>query len=231
MKAPKKISELSKAISEGIARVEQINSDIQRAEVASQEAAAITAQLGELSLERAERKALAFVDKTTADVADLNAREEELERASRQAIEDGQAAVIAIRLLVEKRAGIEVEIEQFTQERRDLAVEWLKQVRHDGINRYIQALGDLGAPLADAYAADRALSALGTDEYLVGVMLKRIRVADLGIPHAYKIRRSEAASEIYDAPVPWLLDGALGDTETRALADELRKAGLVLTPA
>ncbi|NWD66396.1 hypothetical protein HX870_02005 [Pseudomonas gingeri] len=231
MKAPKKISELSKAISEGIARVEQINSDIQRAEVASQEAAAITAQLGELSLERAERKALAFVDKTTADVADLNAREEELERASRQAIEDGQAAVIAIRLLVEKRAGIEVEIEQFTQERRDLAVEWLKQVRHDGINRYIQALGDLGAPLADAYAADRALSALGTDEYLVGVMLKRIRVADLGIPHAYKIRRSEAASEIYDAPVPWLLDGALGDTEARALADELRKAGLVLTPA
>ncbi|PPA01106.1 hypothetical protein C4E44_26395 [Pseudomonas sp. MWU12-2312b] len=231
MKAPKKISELSKSITESVSCIEQINSDIQRAETASQEAAAIATQLGELSRERAERKAMAFVNKTTADIADLNAREEELERASRQAIEDGQAATIAIGMLVEKRDGIVVEVEQLKQERRGLTVEWLKQLRNDAINRYIRVLGDIGEPLADAFAADRAMHALGAGEYLVDRMIKRIRVADFAVPHSHKIQRSDVNIEIYDAPVPWLRDDTLGDVETQVLADELRKAGLNITLA
>jgi hypothetical protein len=231
MKVPKKISELSKSISEGVARIEQINSDIQRAEAASQVAATIKTQLGELSRERAERKAIAFVDKTTADIADLNAREEELERASRQAIEDGQAATIAIGLLVEKRDGIVVEVEQLKQERRGLTVEWLKEQRHDAINRYINVLGDIGAPLADACAADRVMHALGAGEYLADKMLKRIRVLDFAVPHSHKVQRSNAGIEIYDAPVPWLRDYTLGDAETQAIAAELRKAGLNISLA
>lgn len=231
MKVPKKISELSKSITESVACIEQINSDIQRAEAASQAAATIATQLGELSRERAERKAMAFVNKTTADIADLNAREEELERASRQAIEDGQAATIAIGMLVEKRDGIVVEVEQFKQERRGLTVEWLKELRHDAINRYIRVLGDIGAPLADAFAADRAMHALGASDYLVGKMIKKIRVADFAIPHSHKVRRSTSSIEMYDAPLPWLRDDTLGDVETQTLADELGKAGLRITLA
>ncbi|AOA06901.1 hypothetical protein [Pseudomonas sp. TMW 2.1634] len=231
MKVPEKISELSKAISEGAARIEQINSDIQRAEAASQVAATIATQLGELSRERAERKAMAFVSNTTADVADLNTREQELERASRQAIEDGQAATIAIGLLIEKRGGVVAEVKQLTQERHALTVEWLKELRHDAINRYIQVLVDIGAPLADALAADRALHALGAGEYLASGMIKRIRIADFAIPNSYKVRRSTSGIEILDAPVPWLRDGTLGNIETKALADELREAGLRTTLA
>jgi len=231
MKVPKKISELSNAISEGAVRIEQINSDIERADAASQVAATIATQLGELSRERAERKAMAFVSKTTADVADLNAREEELERASRQAIEDGQAATIAIGLLAEKRAGVVAEVKQLTQEQHGLTVEWLKQLRHDAINRYIQVLVDIGAPLADACAADRAMHALGAGEYLLGRMLNRIRVADFAIPHSHKVQRSTTHIEMYDAPVPWLRDATLGNVQTQALADELRKAGLKITLA
>lgn len=231
MKVPKKISELSKSITESVACIEQINSDIQRAEAASQEADTIATQLGELSRERAERKAMAFVNKTTADIADLNAREEELERASRQAIEDGQAATIAIGMLAEKRDGIVVEVEQLKQERRGLTVEWLKQLRNDAIDRYIRVLGDIGAPLADAFAADRAMHALGAGEYLVSKMIKKIRVADFAIPHSHKVQRSTSSIEMYDAPLPWLRDDTLGDIETQALADELRKAGLRITLA
>lgn len=99
MKFPKKIGDLSKTISDSINRIEEIDSDIRRAEAASQEAS----NLDELSRERAERRALAFVAKTTADVADLNRREEELGRASRQSIEDGQAAWPAIGMLAEQR--------------------------------------------------------------------------------------------------------------------------------
>lgn len=226
MKAPKKISDLSKAISEGFAIIEQISSDIQRAETAAQVADTIATQLDELSRERAERRAMAFVCKTTADVTDLNAREEELERASRQAIEDGQAATIAIGMLVEKRDGIVQEVEQLKQERRGLTVEWLKQLRNDAINRYICVLSDIGAPLADAFAADHAMQALGAGEHLVSKMIKKIRVADFAIPHSHKIRRSTSSIEIYDAPVPWLHDKTLGDAETQALADELRNVGL-----
>ncbi|NMX50130.1 hypothetical protein [Pseudomonas veronii] len=226
MKAPKKISDLSKAISEGFVIIEQINSDIQRAETASQVADTIASQLDELSRERAERRAMAFVCKTTADVADLNAREEELERASRQAIEDGQAATIAIGLLTEKQAGVMTEIEQRKQERHSLAVEWLKQLRHNAINRYIQTLVDIGAPLADACAADRTLHALGAGEFLATGLLERIRVADFAIPHSYKVQRDSASIKTFDAPVPWLRDKTLGDAETQALADELRNVGL-----
>jgi len=226
MKVPKKIGELSKVISDGIARIEQINSDIQRAETASQVAATITTQLNELSRERAERKAMAFVDKTTADVADLNAREQELERASREAMEDGQAATIAIGLLIEKQASINVEVEQLKQERHGLTVEWLEQLRHDAINRYIQALVDIGAPLADAFAADRALSALGAGQYLVSGMLKKIRTADFAVPRSHKVQRSTTSVEIYDTPVPWLRDTMLGNAETKLLAEELGKAGV-----
>jgi hypothetical protein len=231
MKVPEKISELSKAISERCNHTKQINSDIQRAEDASQEASAIASQLSELSRERAERKAMAFVNKTTADITDLNAREEDLERAGRQAVEDGQAATIAIGMLVEKRGGVAAEVKLLTQERHDLTVEWLKQLRHDAINRYIQVLVDIGAPLADACAADRTLHALGAGEFLAGGMLKRIRVADFAIPHSHKVQRSGINIDMYDTPVPWLRDATLGSLETQALAEELRKAGLKIALA
>ncbi|ARB28959.1 hypothetical protein ATI14_0467 [Pseudomonas tolaasii NCPPB 2192] len=231
MKAPKKISDLSKAISEGFAIIEQISSDIQRAETASQVADTIAAQLDELSHERAERRAMAFVCKTTADVADLNAREEELERASRQAIEDGQAATIAIRILTEKRADRLAEVKQLKEERRERTIAWLKEIRHDAINRYIQVLAEIGGPMADACAADRTLHALGAGEFLATSMLKQIRVADFAIPNSYKVQRDTTSIKMLDAPIPWLRDEALGDAETQALADELRNVGLNISRA
>jgi len=231
MKVPKKIGDLSKTISDSITRIEEIDSDIRRAEAASQEASNLAAQLDDLSRERAERKALAFVAKTTADVADLNRREEELERASRQAIEDGQAATLAIGMLAEQRATLEVEIRRCTEERNVLIVEWLKQQRHDAITLYIKVLTELGAPLSAALAADRALSAFGNDDCLVIDMVKRLRAADFAVPHSHKVRRPHAVTEIYDAPIPWLLDDTLGNADAKALIDELRKAGVELATA
>lgn len=231
MKVPKKIGDLSKTISESITRIREIDSDIRRAEAASQEASNLAAQLDDLSRERAERKALAFVAKTTADVADLNRREEELERASRQAIEDGQAATLAIGMLADRRANLEAEIERCIQERKALSIEWLQQQRHEALTRYIKVLTELGGPLAAAMAADRALSVFGVYEGITAGMLQRLRSSGFAIPHSYKIPRYNNDNDIYDAPIPWLRDDTLGDDDAKALIDELRKAGVEMATA
>ncbi|WP_248805005.1 hypothetical protein [Pseudomonas sp. MWU13-2100] len=62
-------------------------------------------------------------------------------------------------------------------------------------------------------------------------ILKKIRSADFAVPRSHKVQRSTTSIEIYDAPVPWLRDNTLGDTETQELADNLRKAGLNISLA
>lgn len=222
--APKQLNELSKAIADRTAIVEQIDADIQRAEAASQEAATIAAELEALSRERAERKALAFVAKTTADVADLNAKEKKLELASRQAIEDGHAARIAIGLLQDRRSEVIAEANQLTEQRCQLAVEWLTSLREEAIDRYIEALESMGGPLADAVAADKLLAALGVFDGSGVMVREQVCAQGLIVPHSRKVKR-EGPSGLYDAPVDWVRNSQHGIAETQKLVAALQQSG------
>lgn len=230
----KKISELSAIVVAGEAKIEQHRTDILRAIQATLEAQKIADELTALSRKRAELKAQAFFSKTTADTSELDKQEKALERAGRQAVEDGQAAELAIEMLQEQINTTEEELGGVQEDRKQLTVQWLKDHRHKAIERYIAALNALGQPLADAFAVDQLLNSLDARDLQTGDwLLRKVRNIGIAVPHSYKIERPgrQGQSEIYDVPVAWFADESLGLAEAAALRKELREAGLEVTSA
>lgn len=228
------ITQHSAVINAGLAKITEIGADILRATEATQEASKIRGELEALSRQRAELKARAFVDKTVADTAELDKQEKALERAGRQAVEDGQAAAMAITMLEERRAEVQAEIDSVSGQRKDVVIAWLADHRDQAIKRYIAVLSDLGAPLAEAYAADKLLAEIDARDVQAGIwLLKQVRADGIPVPHAYKVARSgrEGSEPIYDAPFTWFRDEALGDLEAAQLMGKLREAGLEITTA
>lgn len=227
------ITQHSAVISVGLAKIAEIDADILRATEATQEADKIHGELEALSKQRAELKARAFVGKTVADTAELDKQEKALERAGRQAVEDGQAAAMAITMLEEGRAEVQAEIDTVSGQRKEVVIAWLKDRQDKAIKRYISVLNDLGAPLGEAYAVDRLLAALDTrDEQTGNWLIKQLCSGAIPVPHAYKVVRPgrDGSAPIYDAPFTWFRDDALGDPEAAKLMAELLEAGLEVTP-
>lgn len=225
------IAAFSTAINAGLARIAEIDADILRATEATLEADKIHGELEALSNKRAELKARAFVEKTVADTTALDKEEKSLERAGRQAVEDGQAARMAIGMLEGSRAETQAEIESLSGQRKVVVVEWLTNRRDLAIKRYVAALGDLGAPLAEALAVDKLLAEIDARDNQTGSwLLNQVRAGGLVIPHSYKVVRPgrEGAEPIYDEPFSWMRDQTLGDSERDLLASELCKAGMEL---
>ena len=228
------ITKFSTAINAGLAKIAEIDADILRATEATLEAEKIHDELEALSNKRAELKARAFVGKTVADTTTLDKEEKSLERAGRQAVEDGQAAKMAIGMLEVSRAETQTEIESLSGQRKEVVVTWLANRRDLAIKRYVAVLGDLGAPLAEAFAVDKLLAEIDARDNQTGNwLLKQVRAGGLVIPHSYKVVRPgrEGAKPIYDEPFTWLRDQTHGDRERALLASELCKAGMEIEGA
>lgn len=228
------IAAFSTAINARLAKIAEIDADILRATEATLEADKIHGELEALSNKRAELKARAFVEKNVADTTALDKEEKSLERAGRQAVEDGQAARMAIGMLEVSRAETQTEIESLSGQRKEVVVAWLANRRDLAIKRYVAALGDLGTPLAEAFAVDMLLAEIDARDKQTGNwLLKQVRAGGLVIPHSYKVVRPgrEGAEPIYDEPFTWLRDQTHGDKERALLVSELYKAGMEIEGA
>jgi hypothetical protein len=228
---PKAITDLSERITAAKHECDTIAADIGRAEEAAKQAERITAEIEAVSRERAERKAMAFVSRQPADLAELDKQMAELESANRSALEDGTAAAMAAAMLKEKLAQQEKAVAELESERHTLALEWLAGCREKAIDRYIKALSDLGPVLAEAVAADRACHDLGArGESIAEHLLKAMHQEDaLPVPWRRRIQREGTPPGItlMDPPFGWWRDDTLGDPEHAQFLYELRGAGLL----
>lgn len=224
---PKEITELSVRIDAARSEVETTRADIQRAEQAVQQAEGIAAEIEAVSSKRAEQKALAFVSRQPADLAELDRQMADLERANRSALEDGTAAAMATAMLAEKLAQQESTVAELDEARRSLAIAWLEDRREKAIDRYIKALVDLGPIVAEAMAADRARVSLGNALRQYGIWLRdSFKTNAPPMPH-HKMLPNKFIPTLPVYPVSWLRDSTHGDAEHEQFIAELKSAGLL----
>ncbi len=227
MVLPKELIDLSAAIARKQGECDAIRADLERAAIASTAAEEITAELAALSQRRAELKAQAFISRQPADLTELDAKEEKLERASRSAREDGTAAAIAITLLNSQLEEAEIAIQQITEQRRELALKWLEDRRERALDRYVKALNDLGPIIAEAGAADLARGPLGDFNRRPGSwLLAEWRTTPLPIPGSH-MEYWDANRERPKMPIAWRRDIKHGVTEHDSLLVLFREAGLL----
>lgn len=209
------------------AELAQIASDVGRAREAIEEADAFRGKIDDVSRKRAEAKAMAFVEGRKADTAEFDRQEKELERLSKQALEDSAAATIAIELLGQKSQGIQAVISELSNKRKQLAVDWLSARREAALDRYIKAIKDLCESAAMAIAADGVVRRLAPPfgvGYFPG-MLEDLKEFDFPVPlHRHIDIPSRPGARV--SPARWnkLLTG--NGPEYAALVTELERLGV-----
>lgn len=236
---PKEIADLGQRITAAKQERDTIAADIARAEEASQQAERITAEIEAVSRERAQRKAMAFVSRLPADLAELDKQMAELESANRSALEDGTAAAMAAAMLKEKLAQCEEAISNFTEQRRQLALSWLDDRREKALDRYIKLLDDLGPLVAEMRAADKARTALGYLPAYPGLsspsewLLAAVRSGDtLPVPSSRHVPvnpDNPMLKDVMVSPVRWMRASDFADREFEQVIAELQGAGLLPT--
>ncbi len=212
------------------AELAQVRSDVSRAIEAITEADAFQAKIDDVSRKRAEAKAMAFVDGRKADTTEFDRQEKELERLSKQALEDSAAATIAIELLEKKTASIRQAIDELCEERKQLAVGWLQHLRDAAIDRYVKALISLGPYIADACAADRAIARLVTKARATpGIWLyTEVKNVDLPVPGAWRVSPPGRAPGLPPVtPVEWKRIHNYGSDEYEKLIAQLGTLGIL----
>lgn len=153
---PKDVLALSAEIRTRCATIEQHRADIERMKAAATEADRLNAEMEELSQKRAEHKAMALVAGKPADLEELDRKQDELERATRQAREDGVAAALAVTMLETRIIEIQTEITQIKEDRRAKTVEWLAARHEAAIDQWMAALTALGPIFAERLAVEAA---------------------------------------------------------------------------
>lgn len=236
---PKEIAELGQRITAARQERDTIAADIARAEEASQQAERITAEIEAVSRERAQRKAMAFVSRQPADLAELDKQMAELESANRSALEDGTAAAMAAAMLKEKLAQCEEAISNLTEQRRQLALSWLDDRCEKALDRYIKLLDDLGPLVADMRAADKARTALGYLPNYPGQsspsewLLAAVRNGDaLPVPSSRHLPvnpDNPTLNHVRISPVRWMRAPDFAEREFEQVIAELQGAGLLPT--
>lgn len=227
---PKEIRALTAAIAGFQAEVDRRHADIERAGEAFTRAEHLTRDLEALAERRAQLQAEAFIQRTQADLSQIDAEEQELESASRAARADGRSAEIAIGILNKQLAELATRIEQATEERRQLALTWLEERRERAMDAYIKALTDLGTIVAEAAAADKARSSLGDIKWRQRAgswLLDEWGQIGLPLPVSRQIALGDPQWPRYHNPITWPRDGKSYDAEFGALQELLREAGLL----
>jgi hypothetical protein len=230
---PKQITDLTTAIKSYQAECERRHADIERASLAFTEAARLTGELEALALRRAELKAQAFISRQPADLKEVDAQEEKLERASRAARSDGSAAEIAIGILRGQLAELAIKISAATEERRQLSLAWLEDRRERALDRYMVLIAELGLIVAEAFAADKAQGALGDLHWSRRpgtVLLEKWHEIERGalVPNSRKTwNESDPMHPRQVCPITWFNDRELGKPELAALLAQLHDAGVL----
>jgi|GEM_PF-2994586 len=222
---PKEVTDLSSAIATKCAECDTIRSEIERANGAASEAERLDAEIAVLQQQRVEVKAKAFISRQLADLTELDRQQHELETASRNAREDGAAAAVAIGLLQEQIGEHEAAIEQLTEQRRQAVVAWLTDRREKAFDRYLTALTELGPIVADAVAADRALTAVGEHRSAPPAQLLLRELLDVTMPIPYTRMQRQPYGAI--TPIMWLRDSTYGTSEAQQLRELLQEAGVL----
>ncbi|MGN6728605.1 MAG: hypothetical protein ACTHJG_02095 [Rhodanobacteraceae bacterium] len=167
--APEQIFGVTANIVAKRSAIEKHRADIALARTAIDEARRLEGEIGACSRKRVEQKAMAFVEGTIADVSELDRQQEGLERASRQAREDGAAARLAVALLERKVAETEAVVAELMQQRKVMAVEWLGQRIEIALDAYLEALRALGPILAKVVALDLARTCIEGECKIAGL--------------------------------------------------------------
>lgn len=224
----KVIQALTDAIKLKEAELEKIAGDVARANDAVNEADQFQAQINEVSRKRAEAKALAFVDGRKADTAEFDRQEKELERLSKQAIEDSAAATIAIELLNAKSAAITQQISELDAQRKTAAVAWLAAYREASLDRYIKAIKELCDAAALAIAADGIIHSLQPrlGEGYFPVMLRELKEFDFPMP-LHRHVEVPARPGARQSPARWNKFISPRGPEYGGLIEELQRLGVV----
>jgi hypothetical protein len=226
-KRPPEITELTTKIAAARNSIEAMHADIGRASAAAREAERLDNELSALSDKRARLKAEAFISGTKADLAELDRKEAELDKASRRAREDGKAGAIAVQLLEEKIEEAQAVVDGLIAERRRFTVEWLSARREAAVDRYIEHIQALGPIVAEAVAVDRMRARIaGISPRYVDPLLA-IREAQIPVPGNREEVVGTPPFSTRRPPFKWMLDSQLGAVEYEALADELESAGVL----
>lgn len=236
---PKEIADLGQRITVAQQERDTIAADIARAEEAAKQVERITAEIEAVSRERAQRKAMAFVSRQPADLAELDKQMDELERANRSALEDGTAAAMAAVMLKEKLAQCEDAVTSLTEQRRQLALAWLDDRREKALDRYIKLLNDLEPLVAEMRAADKARSALGylppfpgsssCSEWLLAAMRNGDALPVPSSRHVPVNPDNPMLKDVMVSPVRWMRAPDFADREFEQIIAELQGAGLLPT--
>jgi hypothetical protein len=223
---PKEVLALGAAIRTSRQMIEQHRVDINRANAAAGEAERLNGEIEALSRKRAEHKALAFVAGKPADLAELDRKQDELERASRQAREDGVAAALAVTMLEAKIADIEAEVEQLAEQRKAKTLEWLAAQRESAIDKYLSALSAIGPIIADAMAAEAARRTIAQIGFRGDDPLAEVKAGVYALPKARgKWEKLQSGNDRWvPEPIDWVADREHGKHERDQLFAALTDA-------
>lgn len=224
---PKEVVALAAEISAKRQTIEQHRADIARADTTAKKADEIAGEIEALSRKRAEHKALAFVAGKPADVAELDRKQDELERGSRQAREDGVSAALAITMLEAKIGEAEAEIEQLAEQRKSKTLEWFAAQREKAVDRYLDALRALGPITADAMAIESARRQVTGEPFRFDDLFKAVRTLEFPIPHNRKLDVGKYNDRYWRTPIEWMLDSDHGKPEREQLLALLQEQGVL----
>ncbi len=227
---PKPITELSVAIAGYQAEADRRHEDIKRASDAFARAERLTGELEALTQRRAQLQAEAFISRKPADLSEIDAQEEKLEHASRAARADGRAAEIAIAMLNAQLEELATKIEQASEERRKLALDWLEDRRERALDRYIKALADLGPIIAEAAAADGVRGEFGdfNENRRHGAWVRQEwRKTEVPIPSTRMEQLNVCGQTRTRTPLAWRRELDHSTPERESLLALFREAGLI----
>lgn len=223
---PKEVLALTSEIRTKRQTIEKHRADIDRANAAAGEAERLNGEIEALSLKRAEHKAMAFVSGKPADLAELDRKQDELERASRQAREDGVAAALAVTMLEAKIADIEAEVEQLAEQRKAKTLEWLAAQQEKAVDQWLDALRALGPIAADALAFQSARRRVSDEPYRGDNPLEDAQRA-IGLVPRWRAsweERPNNMSRWVPEPIDWVADREHGKRERDQLFATLTDA-------
>lgn len=226
---PKDILAITTEIRAKRAAIEQHRKDIDRAGEAAREAERLEGEIQALSDKRARIKAEAFIAGTKADIAELDKQEEQLEKASRRAREDGKAGALAVQLLEEKIAEHQAEITRLEEGRTAKTVEWLTARREAAIDQWNAALNALGPIVAEALAAEAARRRFVPNPHYREDPLAGAQAIVFGLPmrRGSWVSLSSGDSRWTPEPLDWGHDQKPGKREHDQLISELTDAGVL----
>jgi hypothetical protein len=151
----------------GAARIREMRAERTRLAGERQRVAALVqaanghgSEIESLQRARSEAQALALIDSVEADTGAIDERIVEAERGAAQALAAGETARDALRVIDERRAALEVDLQVAQGEQREAAVLDLLARRTEAIARFNRAIECLRGPSEELIGIERTLNSI-----------------------------------------------------------------------